>query len=423
MRHLVENARLFLEGIDEDLRARRAKSGEIEQGSGVLPQALQEALSLLPGPVTDRKAQPGDIWRVSAGSADGLDTLAALLDRDLHGVMVSDQLWLAASDDIVLPSKQSATGDPMLLCLWRPVMVPSRSLVEWVCEVSDETISICRFLLGLTQERALLRPEPGAVYEGIQTILWDAKVAIEEHQTFLTGLRIIDADDPRLAVRKRLSEVTSYLLPWSQTSIASTLGPVLPDDLEKERKIWLGLDVAEPVPKPAGEEFPWAQWAGRFWSALEDIEAEGPLARSSGLGPGLSDFVVEAVGAVGTATAGSFRGEDDSGKETTTLPSGAMLRRASDSTESVFGVKYKGSALTVVVGFRLLGITVSVVSEPATKGLEIRLQTVTGEKVRNAIKTRTDAQGIADGGPVKVGKVDSLRLVIGSGDDEEIVEF
>ena len=222
-----EVAREYLEILRRDLAGAedvRPDEGEDAGAPVPLPRELAEALARVRDAPVPASPCAREVWTVPARAEGELGVLVALLDDpgpEACAVLVSDQLWLATTDDVVVPPEQSPTGEPLLLCLWCPVRVESQRWGRYVGRLPRDSARAAELRMRAKVGLRLRRRAVGNVRQG-DTILvsWELRrvEAPEICIRYLSGGRLGGEDDIREQVRVELKRGTAHLAPEPQAA-------------------------------------------------------------------------------------------------------------------------------------------------------------------------------------------------------------
>lgn len=186
--------------------------------------ALAGSLPIEPEPDVPAQKRAGQIWvahpddRMAGVSAL---VLLTLVDKEsARGVIASEQLWLAASDDVLLPADALSCGCAMVACLWRDVPVDLAALAEYVGDVERTAFDAIAMLLqhsltrGFRREplgRVEARDIAGADDAGRWLLRWQIASPANTRREYITGPRIISDDDPRAEAREVFYLATQHV--------------------------------------------------------------------------------------------------------------------------------------------------------------------------------------------------------------------
>ena len=191
--------------------------------------SLRRALRAAPAPTPPERPAPpvplavGQVWVAEPRGHQGVPC-PVLLTRIgapcLDAVVLSEQLWMATADDVVIPAEQGTVGLPLVACLWRnPSLAPS-SLVSLLGTLDAEPFAVVARLLRRTADgsfpRTPLGPAPrqelpGASLPGPTLLRWSVGAPDGTSLPYLSGTRVLDDEDPRPLVRDLFEQATRYL--------------------------------------------------------------------------------------------------------------------------------------------------------------------------------------------------------------------
>ncbi len=244
LRQLVQ---AHMDALQEDQHRRETQGFDVAHPFGQVARLLR--------PQEPQSCQRGQIWSVQSANPADMPCLVVLTRVEgsrLQGCLVVELPWLASHDDFWLSAERSPTGEPLLLCTWRPVLFERGHLGGCVGALSVEVLeALGLWLERQTQSGVRLRAAGSEdISDGLTLISWSISKRSQPDQKhfFRTGSRILDDDDPRLELRTALSEATAYL----QQS------PVTQSVLEEAA---LPSTTADAKPTPPPESF-WQRWIG-----------------------------------------------------------------------------------------------------------------------------------------------------------------
>lgn len=258
--HLEELATEFLAALEQDVRDRS------RQDLPPTPAHSIASLALAPSRV---HPEPGDVWTVDSHNREHLPVLVALVDVDAAGcdaVLVVNQHWLAATDDVVVTGDDSPTDEPLVVCTWRPLRVQRKFLVDWVGPLKPSYLRALRMLRSHSLHGDCnLRATRIEVIDGsFRGVRWTVSPAADagDAVAFVSGPALAGVSDPRRRVRTALIDATTYLegmlhpavvgdaqaeLPATDPAVAPVLDQDLATIARTDRGNTLGSRLGEPI--------------------------------------------------------------------------------------------------------------------------------------------------------------------------------
>lgn len=169
--------------------------------------SIAAAVPASPAPL----AAVGQVWRV-ASRGPQMQALVALthVSEHIRAVTASEDTFVAATDDVVVDAVQSPTGAPMVLHAWRDVPVAVDALRGFVGQLPDAVMTPLRMLLQRNLTGGfVLRARQALTDGGVRWTIAERPGAPEV--SFVTGPRITDASDGRVAARAALRDATAWI--------------------------------------------------------------------------------------------------------------------------------------------------------------------------------------------------------------------
>lgn len=204
----AEDALLFSDLLRSSLE--QTNPGEDHSAPG---PRVREAISV---------AEPGQVWVVDPPDS-GLSCMVILTRTEnipYRCVVATDQLWLAAVDDVIVPEDANSTGTALAACLWRDVPVAPGSLSTLLGTILLSQLEVIQMLLQRSLSggfatvplcqvsRAFL-----AGCDNAERTLLRWRITAPDGSTgeAVTGSRIVTEDDPRLELRSLFERATSHV--------------------------------------------------------------------------------------------------------------------------------------------------------------------------------------------------------------------
>jgi hypothetical protein len=187
-----------------------------------LARRLRELLPPQPTVQAVEKAA-GQVWLAPVRGERGVSTLVLLTrvgDGGARGVVTCDRVWIAATDDVIIPATSTTAGSALAACLWRDVPVDPASLATFVAEIDRPIVEAITMLLqqrltgGFTREpigRVARETVPGANEAAPRLLRWRITSPKGTAREFLSGPRLLSDDDPRAEARAAFYEATRHV--------------------------------------------------------------------------------------------------------------------------------------------------------------------------------------------------------------------
>lgn len=175
---------------------------------------LASLAEALPARASPRPAV-GQLWRLvrEGRPAQSLVALTHLSDV-ARGVVTSADTFLAATDDVLVPASDSPTGEALALHVWLDAPVRTDALQGFVGALPTHVVDA---LLMLLQRRLtggfVLRAQETLDSAGPEALRWSIapRDAADHGRTFVTGSRIVDPSDGRVAARAALRRAVAWI--------------------------------------------------------------------------------------------------------------------------------------------------------------------------------------------------------------------
>jgi hypothetical protein len=183
--------------------------------------SLAAALPKAPPPA----AAVGQLWRVVERGARA-QALVALthVSEHLRGVTATEDTFVAATDDLLVAAADSPTGAPLALHAWRDVPVAADALQGFVGQLPEPVVTPLRMLLQRTLTGGFVLRAREALPDG--SVRWSiAERPGSPEASFVTGPRIADAADGRVAARAALRDASA----WIEADALDALGEPEPE--------------------------------------------------------------------------------------------------------------------------------------------------------------------------------------------------
>jgi len=237
-----ETAKRYLAALQSDRTDRR-------KGKVTALQRLARAAL----PAEKPRPAVGQVWRVEGADPDDQPVLVVVMETRLatKALLAHDETWLAAEDDLVVPPRESPTREELVVCLWRPLEPREEHFAALVGSIGDGAWSALDALEVGRRTCRLALTAQGAreLRDGALAVAWVATRDGRPDLRFQTGPRIVEEDDPRIAVREELARCTAYL---GQVRQSQPEPDILTRWLERARESLLGQRGVRSVPAAGG---------------------------------------------------------------------------------------------------------------------------------------------------------------------------
>lgn len=174
-------------------------------------------------PITPRPPQVGQVWTTLPGRLQGLPIMVLLLKQDgalWEGLLLTEQLWMATSKDLLLPEDAGTLGLAVVACLSRPLRIAPPSFGALLGEISPPHLEVASHLMKAMQGATIPQKPTGLVQRedlaGCENAeqslpLWELRVPGAAPLRYVSGTEIEDDDDPREYLHDLLEQATRYL--------------------------------------------------------------------------------------------------------------------------------------------------------------------------------------------------------------------
>ena len=219
---LQRHAHRFCEEVADELTGRRESRKPVIR-TPIPPNALEAIGRFKASAPSPAEPELGQVWVAVPKEEGGVRALALLthVEHDSHRcVVLTPELWIADSSDIIVPGEACPGGEALAACLFLDLPVVPGSLRHMVGRIAptalNGVLASLRARVGGDIQRALEAMVPGdevtnsglAMPELLRWKIHDSERG-EDH-VVLSGPRLVGGD-PRIAARAALQEATWYL--------------------------------------------------------------------------------------------------------------------------------------------------------------------------------------------------------------------
>ena len=190
-------------------------------------------------PAPPPEPEPGQIWVVESPTDKATRDLLLLAVADhvpWRGIVLTEEVWLADAEDLVIPGDASPTKSALAVCLSRDVPLFPKFLRVFVGNVDDSLLLTIQMLRqrqltgGFSRRPLGVVPRhrvPGAQIAASFLLRWEvgSEGASTGFREYLSGPQIEDEDDPRLDARTVFAEKTQYFEEALDLELAAAESP------------------------------------------------------------------------------------------------------------------------------------------------------------------------------------------------------